>query len=113
MRSYVRRKREELRQILGILRGDFNPRQHQVLYENYAYILGLYLGDGHITDEHKQHKLTYPRYFFTNMSVDIRQMFYETAEKLNLQWRQTNAISVAISRREDVAWLDEHIGAKA
>jgi hypothetical protein len=191
---------------------DCNSDLQNPLYKNYAYILGLYLGDGHITDERGQHKLTialdekyplliqqcvdalqivfaehsvyiasrtgckrviigstklplifpqhgeghkhnrkielaewqkrivdaypleffrglyhsdgsrsqnivkgknYPRYFFTNMSDDIRQMFCETTEKLGLQWTQTNAITIAISQREDVIWLDDHIGAKA
>ncbi len=198
---------------LTMLRGEFNPQLHHHLYENYAYLLGLYLGDGHIAKApknvlrlcialdvkypqiihrcmatmqamlpqhsvniiHKQgcdwvncyHKKwheyfpqhgeghkhnrkielaewqqriveaypleffrglyhsdgsrsqnivkgkNYPRYFFGNMSPDIRQMFCETAERLGLQWKQTNHMNIAISQRKDVEWLDEHIGAKA
>ncbi len=76
------------------------------------FFRGLYHSDGSRSQNIVKGK-NYPRYFFTNMSEDIRQLFCETAQALGLQWKQTNALSVAISQRKDVEWLDEHIGAKA
>lgn len=54
----------------------------------------------------------YSRYQFTNVSVDIRNLFCDTVEKLGLSWTHWGN-NIMISRREHVAFLDEHIGAKS
>jgi hypothetical protein len=62
----------------------------------------------------------YPRYQFTNMSKDILRMFGETCDRLNLHWTmkvrgfrgEKQATDIFISRREDVAFLDQHVGPK-
>ena len=76
------------------------------------FFRGLYHSDGSRSQNIVNGK-DYPRYFFCNKSADIRQLFIGAVEKLGLQWTQTNEINIAISHREDVAWLDEHVGAKA
>jgi hypothetical protein len=76
------------------------------------FFRGLYHSDGSRSRNVVKGK-NYERYFFTNESDDIRKLYSDTVEKLGLAWTQTNRISIAISRREDVAWLDEHVGAKA
>jgi hypothetical protein len=76
------------------------------------FFRGLYHSDGSRSRNVINGK-NYPRYTFANVSVDIRNLFIQTCDRLNLKWKQMNAINIAISRRDDVAWLDEHIGAKA
>ena len=56
---------------------------------------------------------SYPRYQFTNASDDIRRIFTDTCDLLGVHWTQMNARNVAISRREDVAFLDTFIGPKS
>jgi hypothetical protein len=73
---------------------------------------GLYHSDGARSRNVVKGK-DYPRYFFSNYSIDIQALYIATVDKLGLQVTQTNANNFAISRREDVAWLDEHVGAKA
>lgn len=55
----------------------------------------------------------YPRYMFTNNSDDIRRLFTDTCERLDVHWTQTNRFNVAVSRRQDVAFLDTFIGPKS
>lgn len=75
------------------------------------FLTGLYHSDGSRSQNIVNGK-NYPRYTFSNASDDIRKLFTYTAEKLGLSWTTANARNVAISRRDDVAWLDEHVGAK-
>lgn len=76
------------------------------------FFRGLYHSDGS-RSQNWVNGTNYPRYTFSNVSDDIRKLFTDTAEKLGLHWTTANSRNVAISRRDDVAWLDEHIGAKA
>jgi hypothetical protein len=57
-------------------------------------------------------RYTYPRYFFTNESTDIRGFFIEACDRLGLECRYTKANTVSIARREQVALLDSFIGPK-
>jgi hypothetical protein len=54
----------------------------------------------------------YPRYFFSNLSADIRGLFCESCERLGLRWTQSNHRSISISHRTSVALLDENVGPK-
>jgi hypothetical protein len=54
----------------------------------------------------------YPRYFFSNLSADIRGLFCESCDRLGLRWTQSNHRNISISRRASVAVLDEHVGPK-
>lgn len=57
-------------------------------------------------------RYSYPRYQFNNNSDDIRLLFTDACERLDLRWTQTRRYCVAISRRDDVALLDTFIGPK-
>lgn len=57
-------------------------------------------------------RYVYPRYMFTNASDDIRFLFIEACERLQVRWTQTNARTIAVSRRADVELFDTFIGAK-
>ena len=48
----------------------------------------------------------YPRYFFSNLSVDIRALFCEYCERLGVRWTQSNPRNISVSHRASVAILD-------
>jgi hypothetical protein len=53
-----------------------------------------------------------PRYVFCNRSDDIRSIFSQTCDLLGLRWTRSNDL-VYVSRKADVARMDEFIGPKA
>jgi hypothetical protein len=54
----------------------------------------------------------YPRYFFSQVSDDIRNLFCETCDLLGVQWRLNRWDSVSIAPAPSVAILDSFIGPK-
>lgn len=60
----------------------------------------------------RSYTYSYPRYHFTNASDDIRLLFTDSCDLLEIRWTQTNRRIVAVSRREDVTFLDTFIGPK-
>lgn len=54
----------------------------------------------------------YPRYFFSNLSSDIRELFCEYCDVLGIRWTQSNHRIISVSHRPSVARLDEFIGPK-
>jgi hypothetical protein len=54
----------------------------------------------------------HPRYSFSNVSADIRRIFCDACDVLGLRWT-TAPRTVYVSRKDDVARLDEFIGPKA
>jgi hypothetical protein len=85
-----------------------------------ALIRGLIHSDGCRTINRFQVRLpsgrvaeyAYPRYFFSNLSADIRQIFCEHCELLGIRWTQSNPRNISISHRDSVALLDTFVGAK-
>jgi hypothetical protein len=55
----------------------------------------------------------YPRYFFSNVSADIRGLFCEYCERLGVRWTQSNHRNISISHRDSVRILDGFIGPKS
>ncbi len=55
----------------------------------------------------------YPRYFFTQVSEDIKRLFCETCDRLGVAYRHSNWKTVSIARAPSVALLDSFIGPKA
>jgi hypothetical protein len=80
------------------------------------FFRGLYHSDGSRFSNIVNGK-DYPRYQFTNISDDIRQMFCATCDLLNLHWTEKalrgKSTDIFISKRADVSFLDQHIGPKA
>ncbi|MGW0559102.1 transcriptional regulator [Streptomyces sp. NPDC003016] len=89
----------------------------------WEFIRGLVHSDGcRITNwtekiiggERKRYQ--YPRYFFTNTSVDILRLFTDTLDALGVEWkpsRQSRAAqSISVAKRASVALMDSHIGPK-
>ncbi|MGW3915102.1 transcriptional regulator [Streptomyces sp. NPDC005070] len=58
----------------------------------------------------------YPRYFFTNVSDDIRQLFTGTLDTLGVDWthctRHGNPYNISVARKASVALMDAHVGPK-
>lgn len=54
----------------------------------------------------------YPRYFFSNLSEDIRTIFCEHCDLLGIRWTQSNARNISVSHRHSVALLDGFVGPK-
>jgi hypothetical protein len=54
----------------------------------------------------------YPRYFFSNLSADIRAIFCAHCELLGVRWTQSNLRNISVSHRRSVALLDEFVGPK-
>ncbi len=55
----------------------------------------------------------YPRYTFTNHSADIRRIFCDYLDALDIAWRPMGWRNISIARRDAVAKLDAFIGPKA
>ena len=59
-----------------------------------------------------------PRYAFSNVSTDITSIFCSACDCLGLRWtasfptRESAAVSIYVSRKADVARMDEFIGPK-
>src|SRR5919107_2112337 len=54
----------------------------------------------------------YPRYFFSNLSADIRALFCAACDRLGIRWTQSNHRNISVSHRHSVAALDAFIGEK-
>ncbi|MER5912272.1 transcriptional regulator [Streptomyces sp. NPDC001982] len=89
----------------------------------WEFIRGLIHSDGcRITNwatrmvggERKRYE--YPRYFFTNVSDDIRRLYTDTLDKLGVQWTQCtrngNAFNISVARKASTTIMDTHVGPK-
>ncbi|MFJ8000698.1 transcriptional regulator [Streptomyces sp. NPDC096310] len=58
----------------------------------------------------------YPRYWFTNVSDDIRQLYTDTLDKVGVEWRHCTRAgkpyNISVAKRASVALMDAHIGPK-
>lgn len=54
----------------------------------------------------------YPRYFFSNHSLDIQQLFRDACDLIGIEYRQDGPWNISVARRASVAALDEFIGPK-
>lgn len=56
----------------------------------------------------------YPRYFFTNRSEDIRNLFTDALETVGVEWktlyRNGEALNISVARKASVALMDVHVG---
>lgn len=49
----------------------------------------------------------YGRYFFSNLSADIRGLFCSACDRLDVRWTQSNSRNISVAHRKSVALLDE------
>ncbi|WP_316740366.1 helix-turn-helix domain-containing protein [Streptomyces sp. MK7] len=100
------------------------PWQQEIVDEHpWEFIRGLIHSDGcRITNwttrvvGGERRRYEYPRYFFTNTSADIIQLFTGTLDKLGVEWKSLNqsraAVTISIARKASVALMDAHVGPK-
>ena len=53
-----------------------------------------------------------PRYSFSNLSADIKRIFCDACEALDLHWTAAGDRTIYVSRKADVAVLDRFVGPK-
>ncbi|MEW2548771.1 helix-turn-helix domain-containing protein [Streptomyces sp. NPDC047002] len=58
----------------------------------------------------------YPRYFFTNRSADIRALYTGALDRVGVAWKSCHqrrtVQNISVARRDAVALMDAHVGAK-
>ena len=85
------------------------------------FVRGLIHSDGCRTVNRFKTKLpsgrvaecAYPRYFFSNLSADIRGLFCEACDALGVRWTISNPRNVSVSHRDSVAILERIVGPRA
>lgn len=101
-----------------------DPWQQEIVDAHpWEFIRGLIHSDGcRITNwttrlvggERKRYE--YPRYFFTNVSDDIRRLCTDTLDKLGIEWtrctRNGNPYNISVAKKTSVALMDTHVGPK-
>lgn len=55
----------------------------------------------------------YPRYFFTNLSADIRNMFCVSCNRLGIRWTRSSSKNISVANRGSVELLDSFVGPKS
>ncbi|MGW1542834.1 transcriptional regulator [Streptomyces sp. NPDC002309] len=64
----------------------------------------------------ERRRYEYPRYFFTNVSGDIRRLYTDTLDGLGVEWTQCTRdgipFNISVARSASVALLDAHVGPK-
>lgn len=87
----------------------------KVLVERYPELLlrGLIHSDGHQTFINTgRNNWTCPRYGFSQVSDDIRGIFCDTCDLVGLRWTKSGTRTIYVSRKADVARLDQFVGPK-
>lgn len=64
------------------------------------------------TIRHPRRTYRYPRYFFSNRSRDIQEIFCAACDRLGVAWRQDGPWNVSVARRDAVLAMDKHVGPK-
>ncbi len=82
-----------------------------------AFIRGLFHSDGcyviNPTRAGSGRLYEYDRYFFSNTSDDIRELFSWACSLIGVESRRSNAKNISVARRASVAILNEFLGPKA
>lgn len=61
----------------------------------------------------ERREYAYPRYFFTNLSADIRGLFCATCERVGVRWTQSSFKNISVADRRSVELLDSFVGPKS
>jgi hypothetical protein len=98
------------------------PWQQEIVDQHtWQFVRGLIHSDGCRTVNRFKTRLpsgrvaeyAYPRYFFSNLSPDIRRLFCDACDRLGLRWTQSNPRNISVSHRASVALLDDYVGPKS
>lgn len=91
-----------------------SARQHDIAMTRFPYLLlrGLIHSDGWRGTNRIAGGYEYPRYMFSNRWADIRGLFTEACQRMEIRSRPSGKWQVAVSRRHDVARMDLIVGEK-
>lgn len=101
-----------------------DPWQQNIVDEHpWQFVRGLVHSDGCrnmnwttrvVGGERKRYE--YPRYWFTNVSDDIRTLYTDTLDRLGVEWkhctRHGRPYNISVAKRASVALMDRHVGPK-
>lgn len=77
------------------------------------FLRGLIHSDGcRVMNKVWHGKYAYPRYFFSNRSLDIQQLFRDACDMVGVEYRNNNRWNISVAKRSSVARLDEFVGPK-
>ena len=77
------------------------------------FLRGLIHSDGcRVSNKVWHGKYAYPRYFFSNRSLDIQQLFRDACDLVGVEYRNNNRWNISVAKRASVARLDEFVGPK-
>jgi hypothetical protein len=76
-----------------------------------AFLAGLIESDG-TRCMNRVRGYAYPRYFFTNLSSDIRALFVWACSLVGVDCRTDGPRNISVARRDSVAILDAFVGPK-
>ena len=77
------------------------------------FLRGLIQSDGcRVMNKVWHGKYAYPRYFFSNRSLDIQQLFRDACALVGVECRNNNRWNISVAKRASVARLDEFVGPK-
>jgi hypothetical protein len=85
---------------------------HLVAQRPQALLRGLVQSDGCRFQNRGRDGWSSPRYAFKNFSLDIHRIFRDACECVGVRWTAAGADTTYVSRKADVAILDEFIGPK-
>jgi hypothetical protein len=78
-----------------------------------SFLRGLIHSDGcRVSNKVWGGRYEYPRYFFSNESTDIQQLFRDACDLIGIEHRNNRRNSISVARRASVALLDEIVGPK-
>jgi hypothetical protein len=93
----------------------------QVIVDRYPgdFARGLFHSDGCRTTNRvrrtwagKEHRYEYPRYMFSNESMDIMGLCCDALDELGVEWRFARRNMLSVAKRDAVARLDAFVGPK-
>lgn len=89
-------------------------QQRIVDEEPEMFLRGLVHSDGcrSINNRGRGSRWTGVRYTFSNRSDDIRTLFCDACDRLEIHWTRMNMYTISVARRADTARLDGFIGPK-
>jgi len=97
------------------------PWQDDILHEHpWPFLRGLFHSDGcrvtiwtvrPLAAGPKRYE--YPRYFFSNESVDIMGICQTVLDRVGVQWRMPRRNLLSVARRQSVALLEQYVGPKS
>jgi hypothetical protein len=83
---------------------------------DYAYLLGMYLGDGWLARNELGSRQR-PGLRLSAVPVlgseDMRRLFTDACDRIGVAWRPWGGFHISVARREAVALLDTFIGPKS